>query len=180
MKTVYVIIPKREKYQSFTINDVYGEPFETGKLLVDAELEIREVFEHQFVLEMAQNLASIGRESLNPVYYTIRADAEQELLSRYAATWGVSVKMAASILRRRKMVDSARQKREHQQNQAWQKRINEQAQQFAELIDPRKESYAETCERMKEAIGARIESAVFHAACKIVRFKYSDAQKINL
>ena len=75
------------------------------------------------------------------------------------------------------MVDSARQKRAQQQNQAWQKRINEQAQQFAELIEPCKESYAETCERMKEAIGARIESAVFHAAWKIVRFKYSDAQK---
>ena len=147
---------------------------------VNCDFEIKEILPFQFLGKIGRDLFSIGHKALTPIVFLDKDNAQNKLLRNYADLWGVSIPVAESILHKKKMVENARLQREHQQNQAWQKRINEQAQQFAELIDPRKESYAETCERMKEAIGARIESAVFHAACKIVRFKYSDAQKINL
>lgn len=111
------------------------------------------------------------------MYYDSIEEAEEALADRFAELWHVDQPVVASILRKSKMVEKLRAEKAIRQKAEFENRVHTLALEYADLIEPKNESYKETTLRMKAAIGGRIESAVFHAACRMVRFKYSDMQK---
>lgn len=55
---------------------------------------------------------------------------------------------------------------------------NPEAVKYANLIEPTRETYAQTVKRLSDAMGKRVDTDVFYEAVRIIRYRYSDIQKI--
>jgi hypothetical protein len=126
-------------------------------------------FEHEFSTDDQRDTS----------YFDSKEEAFEAIVEHMAEQWEVSEEVATSILRKKEMVRAGREN----QKLAWAKvadeasRINKErvsriAAEYAVLISREEgETYKETAARLSQAIGERIESAVFHAAVKIIRRK---------
>jgi len=150
-------------------------PYGRGKRLLetwDTEEEAEnQIFVYVYEVDFQND------DQRDTTYYDSLAAAEEALADRFAELWHVDHPVAASIQRKSKMVEKLRAEKLIRQIAEFENRVHILALEYADLIEPQNESYKETTIRLKAAIGGRIESAVFHAACRIIRFKYSDMQK---
>lgn len=133
-----------------------------------------------YIFEHVYKYYFISDDQRDTRYFNSRKEAEEALSECFAELWHVDQLVAASILRKSKMVEKLRAEKVIRQKAEFENRVHTLALEYADLIEPKNESYKETTIRLKTAIGGRIESAVFHAACRIIRYKYSNEHKINL
>lgn len=159
-----------DKYEvcRWGINGQWTDVLDTVNDETDAEDAL---FERVFYSDFAND------EQRDITYFLTPEEADVLLIEKYSALWNVYTDVAASILRKQKIVVKLHSIRKEKAQAAWEDRVNALAKTYVDLIEPRNESYKETANRLKIAIGARIESAVFHTAVKMIRFKYSDSQK---
>lgn len=130
-----------------------------------------------FIFERIYQYDFLPDDQRNTCYFDSEEEAMSELIESYAARYNIDFTVAESYykhslkateLREKKELDERRKNAEISAKN--QERINTIASEYAKLITKIEgESYKQTAARLSQVIGERIESAVFHAAVKIIR-----------
>ena len=108
----------------------------------------------------------------NTEYFDSYDKANERLAEMYAEAHGIDNEVAASILRKKDLVNETRKKIAEEFYNKERERINIEAMKYAELIPTIEgESHIQTRERMSNAIGHKIEGSIFFKAVSIVRHK---------